>query len=444
MHSCSRPFFLVAYRGFVPTYLDNPRRLRTLLVLFKKALWRLRLAVLSAVDGVALVVFPIKGLTLGSGSSKKVVLFLGDSLQPRIPRMAKWIARSGRHECALLVSSGKAYELYETECFVRVLNYRSRPQLRRILRGLSDVFVIHGFSIPSYPVSIALEEATAPVVADFQDMYVSYFGLASPKRYMRVDMPNERFCVEHANGLVSQSLELAQATRTYGIAKRPPTLFFPVYCDEDNFAPERADEDLNDPHIVYAGSVAGSFQDDQHFGSMKFHHLIRVLEAQRIHFHLYPSPAIRFSDLILAEYRSIERSSRFFHLHEPIPQNRLGAEFSKYHFGILPFFLEDTGRGPDKLGGGSSQKLFNYIEAGIPVIISEDLRFQTWMARRYGAALSISKSDLPDLRRLIDDLDYTALKRKLYRTRSCISLGHNITRLLAFYDEIQPEHSKTD
>ncbi|MGA7305240.1 MAG: hypothetical protein WBW88_10220, partial [Rhodothermales bacterium] len=61
----------------MPTYLDNPRRLRTLLVLFKKALWRLRLAVLSAVDGVALVVFPIKGLTLGSGSNKKVVLFLG-------------------------------------------------------------------------------------------------------------------------------------------------------------------------------------------------------------------------------------------------------------------------------------------------------------------------------------------------------------------------------
>ena len=385
---------------------------------------------------------PTPEIDLSSNSDKKVVLFLGDSLQARIPRMAKWLQRKGNYRCVLMTAHGKGFQIFNTEIFTEVLSYRSSWDLKRKLKGLKGVDLIHAFTIPSLPIKIAIDHADSPVIMDMQDMYVSYFGLKSPKLYMRMDMPNEAYSIRNADGLVSHSVELSNACKEYEVDKRPPTLFFPVYADEDYAIEPEEIKPLDEIHIVYAGSIAGSFQDDQHFGSMKLFWLIEEFARQKIHFHIYPSPNMRFRDLILSEYHKIEAENPYFHMHESVKQDQLAKELGQYSFGLLPFFLEDTSRSFNKLGRGSSQKLYNYMEAVIPVIISEDLAFQAWMAGRYGGGIKVKKKDFYRMREIIEGIDYVERRKEILKNREKVFLGANIPRLIAFYEEVLAKGKK--
>lgn len=405
----------------------------------QKNFLRIKTVLLESWDFLLYWLLPKPVLYGSKAPNKPLILFLGDSLQARIPRMARYINREGTFRTELLVKSGKAFKVFDTDTFSKVQTYRSRWHLRRILKGISpdSVHLIHAFTLPSYQIKDAIIHTEIPVVMDVQDMHISYFGLNSPKLYMKLDMPYEAYSIKHAAGIVSQSIELTNACREYKIDQRPPTLFFPVYCDDDQILPPQKNHDTDEIHVVYAGSISGSFQDDQHFGSMKLFWLIEAFARQKIHFHIYPSPTIRFRDLILKEYQEWDDKEPYFHLHESVSQQQLGQELSQYHYGLLPFFLEDTGRSANKLGLGSSQKLYNYIEVGLPVIISEDLRFQSWMARRYGGGIQVKKSDFNHLRELIEERDYTERIEHLVQHREKITLGQNIPRLLNFYQELR-------
>lgn len=410
-----------------------------LLLIYQKNYLRVKTITLEVIDFILFWVGPVITAFPNSDSAKPLILFLGDSLQARIPRMARYIHQEGTFTTELLVKSGKDFKVFDTNTFSRVQTYRSRWHLRRILKGISPdaVHLIHAFTLPSYQIKDAITHTDIPVVMDVQDMHISYFGLNSPKLYMKLDMPYESYSIQNAAGIVSQSIELTNACREYKIDNRPPTLFFPVYCDDDQLLTPQEPDDSNEIHVVYAGSISGSFQDDQHFGSMKLFWLIEAFARQKIHFHIYPSPTIRFRDLILKEYQEWDDREPYFHLHESVSQQQLGKELSQYHYGLLPFFLEDTGRSANKLGLGSSQKLYNYIEVGLPVIISEDLRFQSWMARRYGGGIQVKKSDFNHLRELIEERNYSERIEHLIQHRERITLGQNIPRLLNFYQELR-------
>lgn len=410
-----------------------------LLLIYQKNVLRVKTVTLEILDFCLFWVGPRMHTYAIQDSQRPLILFLGDSLQARIPRMARYLNREGTFETALLVKAGKDFKVFDTGTFASVETYRSRWHLRRILKGISPdaIHLIHAFTLPSYQIKDAITHTDIPVVMDVQDMHISYFGLNSPKLYMKVDMPYEAYSIRHAAGIVSQSIELTNACREYQIDKRPPTLFFPVYCDDDQMLTPEPTIDSEEIHVVYAGSISGSFQDDQHFGSMKLFWLIEAFARQRIHFHIYPSPTIRFRELILKEYTEWDQQEPYFHLHESVPQHLLGQELSQYHYGLLPFFLEDTGRSANKLGLGSSQKLYNYIEVGLPVIISEDLRFQSWMATRYGGGIQVKKTDFEQMRSLMERKDYSERIDHLLENRQKITLGHNIERLINFYQDLR-------
>lgn len=379
---------------------------------------------------------PERPLDLSDPDGHPVVLFLGDFMQARIPRMVKWIRRDGRYRCAVMVSKGKAFYLHDNADFSRVLEFSSIWHLRRMIRDLRGVALVHGFTIPSYQIRPVIDmRPDLPVLMDIQDLWSSYYGPKSPRLYMQIDQNHERFCLARADGLISHSMELVYAIRAYEIPQRPPTLFFPLFCDEDYLIEPTARREDDEIHLVYAGSIGGSFQDDRDFGNIKFRPLIERLNRQGIHFHIYPAPTMRFQDIILAEYQAMDREFPYFHLHGSVSQRELGEALSQYHYGILPFYQADTARSVQKYLLQTSQKMFNYIEAGLPVIIARDLHFHHWMARSFASAVVVDKPDWDHLADILTPLDYPELQRQVIQKRQRILLGQHIPQLLRFYDQ---------
>jgi hypothetical protein len=373
--------------------------------------------------------------TTQPGKAKHVV-FVGEFLPPRIPRMAKWLKREGNFYFVLLCHERGFVEKYTDSSFDETLLFRNNWHLKRILKGLKQIDLVHGFAPKSYYCNEARKSVDAPYIHDMQDVYATYYGLNPDLNWLKKELPHERECLEKADGVVAHCLEANVAFRKYGISKKPKTLFFPLYCDDDFFQEHTKKFNPNEIHLVYAGGIAGSHRNPKQYGNIQFHGLIDTLTKQGLHFHIYPSPgnqAIEYE-----EYEAIAKKNPLFHFHQPVAQQELAKELGKYDFGIHLGFVNDAehAQSVDKYKYCTTLKLFNFIEAGIPTIISDNLIYQAWILNRHCAGVEISRFDLESLPVKLNSVDYKKLQKDLLEKRNLLSLKINTQRLAAFYFQL--------
>lgn len=377
---------------------------------------------------------PIDGI-LKLKSRKKIIVYLGEQLPPRIPRLAKWVKRSSEFSTVLVCSQRGYFEKFSDPNFDAVFLFRNIFHLKRIVKQIPNIYLVHAFAPKSFYPDEVRKILKVPFVLDMADVYSIYYGLNPTLGWLKKELPHEKSCLENADGIVAHSLEPNLAMRKYGIKKKPTTIFFPLYCDDDFFCENKKILNPDDIHLVYAGGVAGSHRNPKQYGNIQFHDIINILSKQKIHFHVYPSPSNIRADY--EEYEEIANNNSFFHFHESVAQKDLAKELSKYHFGILFFFKGVSEQSEDKLKYATTLKLFNYLEAGIPIIVSKDIVYQSWMVERNKCGLTVSdKSELSNLKEKLLEQNYSALIGEVHKSRANLSLQKNIPRLLSFYQQL--------
>jgi hypothetical protein len=370
------------------------------------------------------------------------IVFLGENMPPRIARMLKFLKRKYAVQAVLVCHRDGYNKMYSNSAFDAVLLFRNQWHLRTIMRNISGASVIHAFGPKSFYPNIARQfSSRLPFVYDMQDVLAIYFGLDVNIRWYQQEFPHERACLSQADGLVSHSLEPIPAYKIYTIKERVKKLYFPLYCDDDYFQPNNKTIENGEIHLVYAGEIQNATRDKAQFGNIQFHELINDWSAQKIHFHVYPAPSTH--PLLYSEYKAIARSNPYFHLESPVPQVQLAKELSRYHFGVIPFFKTSSLQSHDKYRYSTALKLFNFIEAGIPVICSEDITFQAWIVMRYKAGFTISPDQVSRLRQIIEQYDYKVLAENLIKNREKLSLSKNIHRLYSFYERVIKEKNQS-
>lgn len=363
------------------------------------------------------------------------LFYVAELLMARAGRMAKWITRLGGRKVILLCHT-EGFIPEFSEGFTAIVRYRNAWHLRRLLRALPKPWLIHGFAPKSHYPDVARKAMPdVPYIHDLQDTLVVYYGTAPTKRWLRAELPHEKACMTYADGVIAHSLEPAEGFRRYGIPRstRPPTLFFPLYCDDDRFITGVQKISDTEIHLVYAGGVAGSHRDPRYFGNIQFFGLIDTLTKQGLHLHVYPSPTTLDADR--SEYIELARNNPRFHYHTPVKQEALAGELARYHFGIHLGFVNDSEHQQSnaKYRLCTTLKLFNFLEAGIPVISSDNLDFQAWMVTRHGAGVGLRRDQLAVLSDLLKGYAASHPPMAVQAARSHLSLKANTARLLSFY-----------
>ncbi|MGD0709901.1 MAG: hypothetical protein ABR968_01840 [Bacteroidales bacterium] len=346
--------------------------------------------------------------------------------------MAKWVRNYGF--TTILISNKALYiKAFSDDVWDFKILFRNEYHLKRIIKQLKKVYIYHVTAPKSYYPDMIRQMVKAPFIIDMHDVYSCYYGLNPAIKWIQTELIYEKKCLQLSDGVVGVSLEPNVALRKYGKPK-PPTIYFPLYCDNDFFKNNTKQLTEDNIHLVYAGGIAGSHRNKSHYGAIQFHNLIKVFSEQKIHFHIYPSPSVHITDI--SEYEKIAGTNDYFHFHKSVPQENLADELSKYHFGLIPFFSKDTRISTEKIKYATSLKLFNYIEAGIPLIISKDLIYQSWIVERYCAGYSIGADDLSRIKEIILSINYRDLVSGMIEKREEISLKNHIPRLIKFYIQI--------
>lgn len=398
----------------------------------------------------------VKGLTqflrytLRAGYEEKTaVVFVAERARHhfRLLRIAKWLHRIGQIDLILVskdVGGDFDLEVAYRKIFRSFYKFDGLWQLRGFLKGplRNPGLIFHILSPPSDFARWVIQTASGRCYYDPYDVRVIYFGPDGEgcdipwmrRKWIQRDIPDERFCLEHAAGLICRSAETKLAIRKFGYHANVPRLFFTDYCDPDVFEaikPFNGSFNKQSIHIVYVGGVASRKAPKSFYGYLQFHNSIQTITDQCIHFHIYPSPT---QDDDLSDYVELASRNPYFHWHDAVPQSLMITELKKYDFGIIPFFVEEMGNlSTDKFRASTSLKLFNYLEAGIPVIVSRDLEHKSQIVRRYGIGICIGRTDLPHLSNILHNVDYSLLLSCVDKARSRLGLERHINRLLEFY-----------
>lgn len=414
----------------------------SVLVFINKLRWFVHGAVTSGYD--ALLYFfaiPPSGCKLHICAGKeKLIVYAGEFLPPRIARLAKWCKRNDGFTTILLCHKRGYVQKFSNEEVDYTFLFRNKWHLKRLIRCLPPPYIMHNFAPKSKYPFLALEalkklHPSVPVVTDYQDVLGLYYGFESKLRWLQKELPFEKRCFQYSDGIVAESLEPFEGMKLWSIKDKRKRIFFPLYADDDSFCSNVKPFSLDDIHLVYAGGVMGSHRDKQHYGSTQFHWLINYLTKQKIHFHIYPSPSGLRADY--AEYEDIAARNAYFHFHPPVEQDKLAQELSSYHYGLLPFFTEHSGQSGIKFRYATTLKLFNYIEAGIPILASTDVIYQSWIVERYNLGFVFhKKEDFADVKRIIAAEPYVQQVQKVLYSREQLSLKKHIPRLLKFYKSL--------
>ena len=375
--------------------------------------------------------FTKKGIT-----DKKIIVFVGTILHGRIGRIAKWLSRSTQFELVLICGQVGFSNKFLNPCFSKVYTYRNVWHLKTILKKLEGKNVVfHSFGPPFQAASEVVNFAKlAKVVFDFQDLYITNYGLNSPLSYMKDEIILERKVLAKADGLVCHSLELQSAKKYYGKIKAKQ-LLFPNYTDNDHFFKHKKKTiDLDDLHIVYVGGVMSAYRSSDHYGIMQLHWLVHKLNEQKIHLHVYPSPSQLKEHII--DFIEFDKQLEYFHLHESVNQSDLSEELGQYNFGILPFFNRSNKRLVDKQYYSTTLKMFNYFEASLPIITTEDVVFQNFIGRKFGGVIETKWEDYDNLKAILGRVDYQQMVSDIEKNREDLSLKNQIGNLLAFYNRL--------
>lgn len=115
--------------------------------------------------------------------------------------------------------------------------------------------------------------------------------------------------------------------------------------------------ETGETHIVYEGvlSLSGYREPLLSF--------LVNLSKMNIHVHVYGIG----SDEVNAQYKKYERNHPYYHFHGMLPKDKLMSEMTQYDFGLLPFPSND--RDKVHLDTGLSNKLFDYLICGLPIIV---------------------------------------------------------------------------
>tara|TARA_B100001109_G_C18851357_1_gene469403 strand:- start:77 stop:1303 length:1227 start_codon:yes stop_codon:yes gene_type:complete len=376
-------------------------------------------------------------LTSSKEPNEKHVVFVGMYMHARIARTSRWIKKKDNRKTILIAKKTVFTPALSNDSFDKTILFRNKWHLLKILKSYGGKnAIIHSFGPPheaAFEIIKNSKNKKQTVLFDFQDLMISNFGMNPPFAYMKKDLDREKFILNHADGIVAHSLELQSAKKYFGEIKTPK-LFFPLYVDNIAFK-EKANKVDDELHLVYVGGVHSKFQNKDYFGGLQLYWLVEKLNEQRIHFHIYPAPTNRKEDLL--DYIKFDKELAFFQLHKPVSQANLIEEINKYDFGVIPFFHNTNNKLNAKRTYCTTLKLFNYIEAGIPMIIGEDTAFENFLGRRFQSSVSFSYEMFDDVRNNLKSMNYNETLKHIRQTRETYSLETNIQKLLDFYNRLE-------
>lgn len=170
--------------------------------------------------------------------------------------------------------------------------------------------------------------------------------------------------------------------------------------------------------IVHVGQIKSQHAPVRAFGDLQLASLFQRWTRQGLYVSAYPGVAPAADALV--DYEALARRDRAFALHRHRSIGELvGALHGAHDYGLLLYpFPRELAVGRAHLRTALASKLFTYVAAGLPVLVSPELAYMAELVERHGIGLVVEERDHDRLRERLDVVDYPALQRAVRAAQS--------------------------
>lgn len=377
------------------------------------------------------------------------VLYVGEFVYYNFCKQSQALRRRGWRTAVLLQQAasmaGKDAFFDGVYC-----TYNSLRILFEVLRRVR-VPIVHvqaWLGCPQLPPVVLAAADRSRCVVEFNDM-PELVGWETVAELFGPDMAelerrNFDLVMGRAHGLVyNLRPDRARELTACHAAGAKPHLAFHSYPAREFAAPAEAappPDAGRPPRLAFIGSVAPSHLPVRGFGDVQMLHLARELLAQGLGFEILLVPAQSRNQAGYADYRHLEALEPRFAFRDGLEQPALSPVLAGYDFGVMCYRLPADFRiNRRHFQAMLPTKFFTFLEAGLPVIVSEELAYVAGIVRQHGLGLTVSQDDLPRLAALLAEVDTAAVRRNIAAYRERVWMERKIGRLEAFYQSLGRE-----
>lgn len=373
---------------------------------------------------------------------KKIVFAMG-ALTPRVLKAAEALLDEG-YQIRLIVNQTAVMQDFCEKSLQRMhLTYERCTSLEEFMYRIiiENAKVVHLFTnlgnSPIDKVLIQNKELFPPLIYDEYDIYnLCYEGISQQL------LENERYCLEHADGVCNRGYEIAHLIDN-GFDIKGCKIQFHDYCSNEQISSEQ--EENSELSICYVGGIYSGNGSIEWADS--FCECARMCAINHCHFHVYP---FTWNEEILADYIELDRENAYFHLHQPISFEQLKSEISKYDYGVFPIKRTYFEKGltlrqgqtllvyrKEELMYATGNKYFDYLDAGLPIIAACPQKLMRFFEAK-GVLLNWA----------VEEYDFTVmkeqrkeLKKKVLAEHQGLQMRNHIGELLGLYEAVSRERA---
>jgi hypothetical protein len=229
-----------------------------------------------------------------------------------------------------------------------------------------------------------------------------------------LDRNFERYCFEVADYIIHKGPKNELDQLSYNLSgkeiKISPACFDP-WIEEIG----RKKISSKTKSIAYVGVF--SAQKDLR-RSIQWPRLFESIAKQNIDLHIY-SPNDKY----------IFKEDNIF-VHDSLDNAKLNKILGSYDYGFSIDFLNKKLMNKEYFRTTIGNKIFSYLEAGIPVIVNKDLILAARLIKRYKCGIVIEEKDLPNLKEIIEKQNYPQLLKGVERARRELNMKNEVKKLI--------------
>lgn len=352
----------------------------------------------------------------------KSILFVQNAACIRTHKLAAVMKTAGYNVNLIYTMSPPIDEYAEyAGLYENIWGFTSFGGIQTFIKG-SEFDIIHCSNAPDILVNIVIG-CDKPVVFDTHDMqsirnHLDMDGMAL--EYLAnvfcdgniytsegvKELADEKFLLHGKNKLVFENLILNQTS-----------------VSESTHKISQYDHEI---HCVYEGGVVGSDSMNHRY----FEQIWMAVAAYGIHIHFYSQSDMNYC-------KELEKKSPYLHYEGNVGGKDLITELTKYDLGLLLFNVNR--RNKDFIETGSPNKLFEYLNARIPIVVGNvDMHIAFVDKYNVGIVLDFDKDILKQLRE--------ARKIQIpkdFLLKNSLTMEAQASNLANFYENIIKQYNRS-
>ena len=366
----------------------------------------------------------------------KQVVFVADWPRSREARLAYGLKKAG-WDVILLYKNQPTFD--PAGYFSRIHQYKDPVDALSLATSYTPV-VYHVFSNWDFTSALAfIIYKPGKIVFDDYDVFAGMLKKDKLNEQDLIKLDMERLCLENADGLCCRSLETQYAKRKLGYSYRGKRIFFPEYCWNLNNH-NNGKSDINSFVIANVGNLY--IDKHRHLDDPNNYHLYLALifAKNNIASYLFKTH-LNYRDVSFVN--NVTGNNPLIKISQ-VSYEKLMDEL--YHFcdaGLICAPPDITASehelySQNKRNYAIGNKAFDYIDAGLTVIMDTENKFLFWFIKRYHKVIdfSVFMSDIDKYLGLIRAWQ-SAGSGELLHASQVLSVSRHIPRLTRFYEDIQ-------